>query len=278
MRPSVALMAILAVAAPAAAQSVPSLKDVLRRVESYVASYGEKASIVVCTERYTQQARGAGGWTVDGTRALVSDFAIVRADAIRGWIGFRDVLEVDGHPVANRDDRLARVLMGSEGRFDEARRLSDESARYNIGSITRNFNVPTSALFFFVHDNRDRFRFARREIAEDGTWAIAFDERSTPSLIRTPEGWSVPSAGTIHVLPDTGVVVRTVLKLEFKGDSRGTGQIDVRYARVDALDMWLPVSMDESFEVSPRKGVWSRVSGRADYSNYRVFTTSVRIK
>ena len=54
--------------------------------------------------------------------------------------------------------------------------------------------------------------------------------------------------------------------------------IDVRYARVDQLEMWLPASMDESFEVSPKKGVWSRVTGHAEYSNYRTFTTSVRIK
>jgi hypothetical protein len=57
----------------------------------------------------------------------VSDFAIVRADAIHGWLGFRDVLEVDGRVVEDRQDRLARVLMASEGRYDEASRISDES-------------------------------------------------------------------------------------------------------------------------------------------------------
>jgi hypothetical protein len=260
------------------AQGTPSAKDVMRRVEQYVASYGEKASIVVCTERYTQEARGTSASSVNGNRTLVSDFAIVRADTLRGWLGFRDVLDVDGHPVADRDERLARVLMASQGRYDEARRLSDESARYNIGAIERNFNVPTTALFFFVPANHDRFKFSTRAAA-DGTWRIAFSERSKPTLIRTPEGRSMPSTGTIHVLPESGVVVRTTLSVEGKdGESRGTSVIDVQYARVDALDMWLPASMDESFGVRKPSGVWSRVTGHAEYSNYRTFTTSVRIK
>jgi len=261
---------------PLSAQGSPPLKDVLQRVEDYVESYGAKASIVVCTERYAQQAR-ASQPTIDIARQLVSDFAIVRADAIRGWLGFRDVLEVDGRVVDDRQDRLARVLMASEGRYDEASRISDESARYNVGSIKRNFNVPTTTLFFFGADKRDRFKFSARTVAADGTWEIAFNERDKPSLIRTPEGRSILTSGTIYVQPQDGTVVRTILRIDSK-EPRGKGSVDVRYARVEALNMWLPVSMDETFEASPRDGGWSRVSGHAEYSNYRTFTTSVRIK
>jgi hypothetical protein len=279
LRACVALLIIVVVVdAPARAQSKPSLKDVVRRMESYVASYGEKASIVVCTERYMQEtARSAGDQKE--TRTLTSDFAIVKADAIRGWLGFRDVLAVDGKPVRDREERLARVLMASEGRYDEAQRLSDESARYNIGAVERNFNVPTAALFFFVPDNHDRFKFSSRGVAEDGTWEIAFSEKSGSALIHTPDWKPIPTSGTIRVQPETGVVVRTLLHVDSKqGALRGIGRIDVRYAYVEQLKMWLPASMDESFEVSPRKGVWSRVTGHAEYSNYRTFTTSVRIK
>jgi hypothetical protein len=264
-----------------AIQPTLSLKDVMKRVEHYVAGYGEQASIVVCTERYDQQAQGSG-MGPDGARTLVSDFALVYAGAIRGWLGFRDVLEVDGHRVSDREDRLARVLMGSEGRFDEARRVSDESARYNIGAILRTFNVPTAALFFFTPDNHDRFKFTARTVAPDGTWEIAFKETDRPTLIRTPDGYSVPSSGTIWVDPQTGTIVRTRLQIETlagRGDraQHGQGHIDVVYRRVEALNMWLPASMDEFFEVS-LKQVFDRVSGHAEYSNYRQFTTSVRIK
>ena len=272
------LAALAMTAAAPDAQREPSTKDVMRRVERYVASYGEKASIFVCSERYLQgTARSADD--LRETRTLISDFAIVRADAIRGWMGFRDVLDVDGRRVRDREDRLLRVLMASQGSYDEARRLSDESSRYNIGSIERNFNVPTAALFFFVPDNHDRFRFSSRGPAGDGAWAIAFSEGARPTLIRTPEGRSIASAGTLHVLPETGVVVRTQLTIDADaGGVKGTGSIDVRYARVEALDTWLPASMDEAFEMAPHKGAWSRVTGHAEYSNCRQFTTSARIR
>ena len=283
---------LASVQGPSARSSAPiSLNDVVRRVEAYVDSYGEQASIVVCTEHYEQHSQSSG--SAAGARTLVSDFAIVRADTIRGWLGFRDVREVDSRKLADRDDRLAKVLMASEGRYDEARRLSDESARFNIGAIERNFNVPTTAFFFFTRENHGRFKFAARRVADDGTWEIGFKENSTPTLIRTPEGSSVRSSGTLWVQPDTGIVLRTVLTMEMisgRGNSirRGTGQVDVTYRRVEDLKMWLPAAMDEQFEASQplvlvRGGggvpnAWDRVSGHAEYSEYRQFTTSVRIK
>lgn len=273
------LLALVIIAPPA--QPSLSLKDVMHRVERYVAAYGERASIVVCTERYEQRASGSGSG--ESRRTLVSDFALVHADAIHGWLGFRDVLEVDGRTVADRGDRLARVLMGSQGRFDEARRLSDESARYNIGVIERNFNVPTAALFFFTEENHARFKFAARRVAEDGTWEIGFHETDRPTLIKSPDGDSIPSSGTIWVEPQSGIVVRTLLRLDTiatrgRRSSRGAqGQVEVVYRRVNDLNMWLPASMDERFHAA-REQIWDDVSGHAEYSNYRQFTTTVRIK
>jgi hypothetical protein len=277
--PAFALV-LLAVVAPT--QPSLSLKDVIKRVERYVSGYGEQASIVVCTERYDQTSEGSG-MSVGGRRALVSDFAIVYAGAIRGWLGFRDVLEVDGQRVSDREDRLARVLMGSEGRLDEASRVSDESARYNIGAIQRNFNLPTAVLFFFTPENHGRFTFAARRVAADGTWEIAYRETERPTLIREPNTMaSIPSSGTIWVDPQTGTIVRTRLQVETidghgQRAQRGQGYVDVVYRHVDDLEMWLPASMDERFDVSTGP-IFDRVTGHAEYSNYRKFTTSVRIK
>src|SRR5438128_8314250 len=107
-----ALFAVASLATPHFVADGPSLKDVLKRMGAYVQSYGEKASIVVGTERYTQGTRGSEDLSA-ATRFLVSDFAIVKADAMSGWLGFRDVLEVDGKPVGDREERLAHVLMAS---------------------------------------------------------------------------------------------------------------------------------------------------------------------
>jgi len=172
--------------------------------------------------------------------------------------------------------------MGSQGRLDEAKRLSDESARYNIGAIERNFNVPTTALFFFTAGNAGRFRFAARSVGEDGIWEIGFRETDPSTLIRTPDFQRVPSSGTIWVDPRNGTIVRTRLRIEtVEGRGaharHGQGEIDVVYRHVEELNMWLPASMEERFEVA-RDREFDRVSGHAEYSNYRRFTTTVRIR
>jgi hypothetical protein len=271
-----AIVVAVPMAGAAPAQPALSVKDVMRRVAAYVDAYGEKAQIVVATEHYTQDLRG--NVSVPETRRILAEFAIVKVPRL-GWQGFRDVVEVDGARISDRDDRLVRILTASGGGFDEARRLSNESARFNIGALHRNFNVPTTALFFFSAENLDRFRFAARGVQPDGTWEIAFRETSRPTLIRTPDGQSVPSEGSIWVNPSDGTVVRTLLKLGGfapGGRTKGTAHADVRYRHVTDLGMWLPASMDEQFETN---GMISQtISGRALYSNYRQFTTSGRIK
>lgn len=254
----------------------------MRRVGAYVDAYGQRASIVVATEHYTQQSRSMTIGYEPTMRRILADFAIVKVDTLRGWQGFRDVVEVDGERLPDRDDRLVRLLTESGGRYDEARRLSDESARFNIGAIQRNFNVPTTALFFFTPDNLDRFEFSAKSVDRSGLWEIAFRETSRPTLIRTPAGHSVPSGGMLWVNPSDGTVTRTQLEVEgfaMSGPrrSRGRGRVDVTYQRVAELDMWLPAAMDESFEAT-RGDTRDSISGRALYSNYRQFTTMVRIK
>jgi len=289
---AVLILTIGAAPPVATKQRTPSVDDVMRRVAAYVDAYGEKAAIVVATEHYTQQARSSYGVTGrtmrqsnaagdPAVRHIVADFAIVKVETLRGWQGFRDVVEVDGQRVSDRDDRLVKILTGSGGRYDEARRLSDESSRFNIGAIVRNFNVPTTALFFFRRADLDRFHFSAKAVQADGTWEIAFREVSRPTMIRTPEGKSILSEGTLWVNPADGTVVRTALKVGGFVPARtrmyGSGRVDVTYRYVPNLEMWLPATMDEEFEASNSNDA-DTISGRALYSNYRQFQTTGRIK
>ena len=69
-------------------------------------------------------------------RRLVSEFALVpNASASAGWLGFRDVIEVDGKPVTNRRDRLQALFQSGAPDLTAARRIADEGARYNIGTV-----------------------------------------------------------------------------------------------------------------------------------------------
>jgi hypothetical protein len=271
-------VAVVAAAIPfSAASDKPSLKDVVRRVTQYVDEYGAKASIVVATERYAQASTGSGGGG-DQKRVLVADFAIVKAEANHTWIGFRDVIEVDGKPLPDRENRLIDVLMSSSGSFDEARRISDESARFNIGGLLRNFNVPTTVLFFFARENVDRFKFSRKDPRQDAAWEIQFREVYRPTLIRAPDGVSVPAEGTIWVNPTDGTILRTHLRVAppRERSAAGLAEIDVTFQRVDSLAMWLPASMDETY--LDLRGQTTHTTGHAEYSNYRRFETSARIK
>lgn len=277
-----ALLGIAAIAAPRVAADEPSLKEVVRRMGAYVQAYGEKASIVVATERYTQEVR-TSDQAVPERRVTVAEFAIVKAEGLGGWVGFRDVVEADGARLPDRRDRLLRVLSAASGNMDEARRLSDESARFNIGPIVRNFNVPTAALFFFRPDNFDRFKFTRKRVEGGATWEIAFRETSRPTLIRTPEGQSVPTEGSLWVDAASGTIVRTSMRMNkfvsARSPNRGfsSAQVDVTYSRIAALDMWLPETMKESYEAD-RGTLVDRLTAEARYSDYRQFQTSVRIK
>lgn len=203
--------AIVLAAAPTRAQGTPpSLEDVLKRVGAYVAAYGEKASLIVGVEKYTQSLTFEGANEMQRPRRLVAEFAIVKAAG--GWVGFRDVVEVNGEKVADRRDRLMSILTDASADAAQVTKIANESARYNVGPVSRNFNVPTAALFFFQPENIPRFTFTKKGTKKtDGVevWEIDFKETKAPSMIVTRAGVDVPMVGTLWVVPDDGTVVRT---------------------------------------------------------------------
>jgi hypothetical protein len=262
----------------AVSQPALSLDAVMRRVGAYVDNYGARASLFVATERYEQRTDGTGS-NRNRRRSTVSEVALLEIDAFDGWQQFRDVTHVDGRPLTDRQSRLTDALLSGARGVEEARRMSDESARFNIGLVLRNFNVPTTALFFFATGHHPRFRLRARETTAD-EWRIDFEETQTPTFIRDPGGASIPTTGSIWIDPGDGTIVRTSIEAAISGEKgqTGIGKIDVTY-RLDAtLRKWLPARMTEEWSTSAPGGSWARVRGTAEYSNYREFTTSGRIK
>src|SRR4030095_6613963 len=92
---------ILLVWVPAWPQSPPSFGDVMGRVAEYLKAYGREYSATVATERYEQ---------ADGARSVMleSEFGIMKLAGNAQWLGFRDVVSVDGKPVGDREVRLTR--------------------------------------------------------------------------------------------------------------------------------------------------------------------------
>jgi hypothetical protein len=116
----------LTAALAAALSQHPSLSDVLDRAGRYAVEYEQRFSMLVAEEDYYQRSerpmeagnpsrtRGPGGGELlavghDRARRLRSDYLLVRSDE-GGWLPFRDVFEVDGRRLRDRDDRMVRLL------------------------------------------------------------------------------------------------------------------------------------------------------------------------
>jgi len=174
-----------------------SFDSLLERASAYVESFQRDFGSVVAEERYEQTLRrvlganstsvqrGGGGPTAT---VLVSDFLLVQVPG-EGWLPFRDVFERDGKQVRDRQERLATLFLKGTSRstFEQARAIMDEGARYNIGNVARNINVPTLPLPFLTGRHRMRFSFkaGKREENDPGA-IIEFKETGRPTFMPSP--------------------------------------------------------------------------------------------
>ena len=268
----------------------PEVDDVMERVGRYVAGYGQQASLIIGVEHYDQQIVNPMQGEIP-RRQLVSEFALVRTTDALGWSGFRDVVEVDGRRQGGRENRLQKLFSGGTATTSEARRIADESARFNLGPMRRNFNEPMSMLLFLLPSTQSRFDFIRKHdatVAGIKVWEIGFKEKARPTLIRTVDGLDVPSEGSIWVAPSDGTVVRTRLEVAGFAGRASTSTVEVTYARDPRLDLWLPSTMKERQDGEVAVAVESRramsamrqaiVTGFATYGDFKRFETSATVK
>jgi hypothetical protein len=285
-RPTFAVVAALfaIVTIGTAAQEKPSLNDVLKRTAAYVAGFQRQLSGIVAEEEYVQDvaytARIGGG--SGRTRKLRSDLMLIKpADADR-YVELRDVFEVDGAPVRERQDRLQPLLReNSATAGSQLAAIIAASAQYNIGSIQRNVNTPLMALQFLEAANQERVKFthvpkpapvftdtpgragndtAVFRVATE-MWTVAFAERKQNTLIRTPAARDLPAHGRFWIDPATG----SVLISELVVDGGGViATITVSYQSEPLMGFLVPVEMRETYI---RQG--ERIGGQARYGRFR---------
>jgi hypothetical protein len=261
--------------APIGAQT-PEIDLVLDRTGDYVTSYTRAFVGVVAEETYRQEVRGRSGtdgrgFTTEGSsqrRDLKSDVLLVRAPAGDRWIQFRDVFEVDGKPVRDRAERLEKLfLQPSSSRDRQIEDITAASARYNIGGVNRNVNLPVLALTILEPINRAWFAF-RGSRKSATRWELEYQEDRGGTLIRTSGGQAMPSHGHFSVESETGRVLSSELIAE-SVDLRA--QIDVTYAQEPAVGMLVPHEMREKYK--PRQG--PEIEGRASYAKFRRYQVTV---
>lgn len=270
-----ATIGVLALGAVTRAQVDVSL---LTRVSAYVDAFERQFGSMVAEEQYEQfttSSGGTGAMVRGGTAVqqttLRSDFLLVQVPG-QGWVPFRDVFERDGKAVRDRQDRLTSLFIEHKrDALEQARRISDESSRYNIGNVQRTINVPTLVLNYLAGDFQYRVSFsdAKADDAAPGR-VIAFKEVARPTFIHTSNDRDLPAAGRVWVDEQTGAVRRTELDVL---DSSVEAHIIVTFQFDEATKIWVPAKMEERYR-RPNSRDTSELRGIATYSRFRRFSVS----
>lgn len=287
-----AAAAAVLLAPRAAAAQEPSLDTVLRRAAEYVTAFKRQLAGLVAEESYVQDVEGAPGSRPPAIshRELRSDFLLVQMPGQARYVEFRDVFEVDGRPVRDRQERLTKLFLNPSAARPDSESIVAESARYNIGRVTRTVNTPTLPLLFLDPDVQSRFRFklsaGGAPVMANGSgrststsasvftvstevWVVEYQEVERGTVIRTPNGKDLPARGRFWIEPATGRVLMSELIAE---DTNVLATIDVSYQSEPLVGLLVPIEMRERYDV---RGDGSRITGAATYGRFRQFGVHV---
>ena len=254
---------MLGAGAPAAAQSAP---DAIASVRAFAQQYQREAPSLVALEEYVQNVTNRRGRAEH--QVTTAELVMVRLQSAAGWITFRDVLTVNKRPVRDREERLLKLLQSPEASaLAQARRIAQESARFNLGRITRTMNVPDMALEYLQprHGARIRFETLRNETIDGRPVVVLrFSESAGPSIVRNMTGADLLARGRVWAEPGSGAIVRTELLVEDRV-SKGTCTVEFR---IDPrLGIRVPIKMTERYSMTGET-----IDAVARYSDFRRFT------
>jgi hypothetical protein len=238
------------------------------RASEYLTGYFREFKNVVAEEDYSQMNMAVRPPEMRRTK---SDFLLATSPDGKSLVPFRDVFEVDGRVIRDREDRLKKLFLEfSPGdAVDAATRVQNEGSRYNLVSTRTTVNVPTFALTFLVDPfmRSCRFRRGREETVENvRVLRVDYEEVGSPTAIfAASTGRDIPSAGSLWIDPLTGRVVKTYLRAADEKVSMSL-ESTVTYKRSDTLGLWVPFEMRETYRLRGYS-----TEGRASYSNFRSF-------
>ena len=221
---SIALLITAAVSGAAQPRSAerPSLEALLTRAAWYLDFFVDQFENVVAEEICIQDAsvmvptfnpmagRGAVAAQTSAAemsrarhRDLRSDFLLVKSPTSEDLVPFRDVLEVDGVPVRDREQRIAKLFINpSADAMAQAERVRDEGARYNLGNLRSTIGNPMLALGVLQLTYQPRFRFAlgkEDKSVGTGVWTVDYKEEAPPAMIRGEAGGDLFSHGRLWI-------------------------------------------------------------------------------
>ena len=266
----------------------PTLATVLRVATEYVDRLHDQLLNVVANETYEQRATtnrtslglrdgGAGNYQ---RRSLRSDYLLVQPEGSERHYGYRDVYEVDGSSVRDREERITQLFLNPSATANrQIQGILDDSSRHNIGLFDRNINTPTLALLFLRNNYKPRFSFNQTNDDSpslgidmpaniDNLWVVAYSETWPTTIISTRGGRNMAANGRFWIDPFTGMITNTELNFQ---TTTFEATISVVYEDQPGLGHTVPIEMRERY--TDRRG--SRVDGTATYDAYRRFRVEV---
>jgi hypothetical protein len=260
---------------------------VLSRAASYIDRYGDQLTGLVVEESYVQDVVMVNrfGYRVTPPkgpthRTLKSDLLLIRPSGTDTWVQFRDVYEVDGRGVRDRNDRLARLFLDSrKSNESQAQKIARESSRYNIGDVERNINLPVLALAILERGAQAGFEFKFPTPEDDiaalpkrpeftppaGAVVVSFTETQVRSMITTPQGKNLKAHGRFWITLPGGEVRMSELIVD---DFTLIAVVQVAYGTAPNVTVPVPVAMNEMYFNRLNN---QRVEGAATYANFRRF-------
>jgi hypothetical protein len=231
----------------------PGIDELRQRVAAYTRRFITQFSNVVTEEEYEQRFS-----TSARRRRLRSDFLLVAYPGKKDLVMvFRDVREVDGKPVRDKDDRIIRLLVQPfDNAVRRARDIHRDGLRFNVDN--GRMMDPLTAIGYLQQEYQAGFRFSLGGMAAD----IGPDVREI-DLLPTAARGRTASQARAWVSETTGEVFKTELRSGFGARAQIT---TTTFSPDPVLKIRVPVEMRD--EVS-RGG--DDFIGVAKYSNVRRF-------
>jgi hypothetical protein len=252
---------VLACGIPVDAQS-PSIKELIPKATAYVHSFLDRFTNVVAEERYEQEITSPRR-----KRVLVSDFLLVKPPSDELWSAYRDVAEVDGQPVRDREDRLTKLFLEpSSNTLRRAAEIREAGARHNLVEIGT-LNNPLLVIAFLQDRYVDRFRFngagLETKLGPD-VRTVRFVEFRRPTVLKQNANADLFSSGLIWIEQGSGRVVKTELQL---GNVMTQIRVTTQFVFDRELGVNVPTVMEDVYPNTPS----GAFRGKATYGRFRRF-------
>jgi hypothetical protein len=260
----------------------PVLRDLLVRAGAYALGYRKLCRELVAEERMIQKEYDRKG-KLRKQRSFISDYLFVALPSAPDFaVEFRDVVSIDGKPVPRRSQGLLELFRKkSSNAFEEARRVTQESTKQNLGK-KRTSNMVNFCLSFLIPQFQGGIEYQflpPQNSAEVDEFVLQFRELTDETRLGavSPMGRKpIPSQGRIWLSkPDA-----KVLKIDFTFRQEEEfypifGRYLIEY-QLGVDNLLLPHRFEEYFydTKEPERVLFESV---ATYSNFRHFSVDVKI-